>query len=85
MQVKVKTLLNQTQTIPGFRYADVRLIKRRGMPALRVDIEAHAQRPARCSICERPAPTYDHLKRESLATCGASGLYPDDFLLVPGE
>jgi transposase len=65
MQVKVKTLLNQTQPIPGFRYADVRLVKRRGMSALRVDMEAHAQRPARCSICERPAPTYDHLKRRA--------------------
>ena len=63
MQVKVKTLLNRTQPIPGFCYADVRLVDSWGAPELRVDIEAHAQRPGRCSICERPAPTYDHLER----------------------
>ena len=63
MQVKVKTLLNRTQPIPGFRYADVRLVAGAGAPELWVEIEAHEQRPGRCSICERPAPTHDHLKR----------------------
>jgi transposase len=62
MQVKVKTLLNRTQPIPGFCYADVRLVERRGRCHLRVEIEAHTQRPGRCSICERLAPTYDYLK-----------------------
>jgi transposase len=63
MQVKVKTLLNKTQPIPGFRYADVRLVDGQKGSELRVDIEAHAQRPGRCSVCEQPAPTYDHLAR----------------------
>ena len=65
MQVKVKTLLNRTQPIPGFRYADVRLVEGPGGPELAVEIEAHAQRPGLCSICELPAPTYDHLDRRS--------------------
>jgi transposase len=63
MQVKVKTLLNKTQPIPEFRYADVRLVDGQEEPELRIEIEAHAQRPGRCSICEQPAPTYDHLDR----------------------
>ena len=41
MQVKVKTLLNRTQPIPGFCYADVRLVESPGEPELRVEIEAH--------------------------------------------
>lgn len=63
MQVKVKTLLNQTQPIPGFCYADVRLVEGPGAPELWVEIKAHAQRQGLCSICLRPAPTYDHLER----------------------
>jgi len=61
MQVKVKTLLNRTQPIPGFCYASVRLVGGLGGLELWVEIEAHAQRAGRCSICARPAPTYDHL------------------------
>ena len=41
MQVKVKTLLNRTQPIPGFCYADVRLVEGPGEPELWVEIEAH--------------------------------------------
>ena len=63
MQVQVKTLLNRTQPIPGFCYADVRLVEGPGEPELWVEIKAHAQRRGLCSICERPAPTYDHLER----------------------
>ena len=63
MQVKVKTLLNRTQPIPGFQYADVRLVEGPREPELWGEIEAHRQRAGCCSICERPAPTYDHLPR----------------------
>ena len=63
MQVKVKTLLNRTQPIPGFCYTDVRLVESPGDPELWVEIKAHTQRQGLCSICERPAPTYDHLDR----------------------
>jgi len=63
MQVKVKALLNRTQPIPGFCYADVRLAEGPGEPELWVELEAHTQRPGRCAICGRPAPTYDHLAR----------------------
>jgi transposase len=63
MQAKVKTLLNRTQPIPGFCYADVRVVEGPGAPELWVELQAHAQRRAVCSICERPAPTYDHLER----------------------
>lgn len=63
MQVKVKTLLNRTQPLSGFCYADVRMVEGPGEPELWVRIEAHPQRPGRCSLCERPAPTYDRLQR----------------------
>lgn len=63
MQVKVQTLLNRTHPMPGFRYADVRLVEGPGGPELWVEIDAHAQRPGRCALCERPAPTYDHRDR----------------------
>jgi transposase len=65
MQVKVKTLLNRTQPIPGFCYTDVRLVEKWGEPELRVEIQAHRQRLARCSICGRSASTYDHLEQRS--------------------
>jgi transposase len=61
MQVKVKTLLNRTQPIPGFRYAAVRFVDELGGPQLWVEIEPHAQRPGRCSLCGVVAPTHDHL------------------------
>ncbi len=63
MHVKVQTLLNRTHPIPGFRYADVRLVEGPGGPDLWGEIDAHAQRPGRCALCERPAPTYDHRDR----------------------
>ena len=63
MQAKVRTLLNRTQPIPGFRYADVRVVDGPGEPELWVEIQAQAQRRGLCSICERPAPTCDHLER----------------------
>lgn len=63
MQMKVKTLLNKTQPIPGFCYADVRLAEGPAESELWVEIKAHAQRRGRCSICDRLAPTYDHLDR----------------------
>ena len=61
MQVKVKTVLNRTQPIPGFKYISVRLGDGPGGMELCADIEAHEQRDGRCSVCETPAPTYDHL------------------------
>lgn len=63
MQAKVKTVLNRTQPIPGFCYAVVRMLEGPKGPELEVEIEAHAQRPGRCSICKQPAPTYDRLER----------------------
>lgn len=65
MQVKVKTLMNKTQPIPGFLYASVALKERGKTMELLVEVEAHRQRPARCSVCEKPAPTYDHLPRRA--------------------
>ena len=70
MQVKVKTLLNRTQPIPGFQYADVRLVEGPRGPELWGQIEAHRQRAGCCSVCERPAPTYDHLSRREWTHVG---------------
>ncbi|MEK7996590.1 MAG: ISL3 family transposase [Planctomycetota bacterium] len=65
MQVKVKTLMNKTQPIPGFTYSAVALKEFENTLELWVEIEAHRQRFGRCSICGKPAPTYDHLPRRA--------------------
>ena len=65
MQVEVKTLLNRTQPIPGFFYADVRLVESPGAPEIWVEIHSHTQRRGLCPICGKPAPTYDHLAQRS--------------------
>lgn len=65
MQVKVKTLMNKTQPIPGFTYAAVALKERGRTAELWVEVQAHRQRAAHCSVCDKPAPTYDHLPRRA--------------------
>jgi transposase len=70
MQVKVKTLLNKPQPIPGFKYADVRLVEGPRGPELWGELEAHRQRAGCCSVCERPAPTQDHLSRREWRPVG---------------
>lgn len=65
MQVTVKTLMNKTQPIPGFTYASIALKERGKTLELWVEVEAHRQRSGVCSICGKPAPTYDHLPRRS--------------------
>ena len=63
MQTQVRTLMNRMQPIPGFRYASIELVDGRGGLELEVDIQAHRQRKGLCSVCLKPAPTYDHLPR----------------------
>ena len=65
MQLQVKTLLNRTQPIPGFIYTDVRLADGPGGPEVWAEIDAHQQRLGRCSVCTKPAPTYDHLPQRN--------------------
>ncbi len=67
MNLKLKTLLNATQPLPGFIYEQVRLLRNaQGQPErIEVDVAAHRQRPAHCSRCNQPAPGYDHLPQRS--------------------
>jgi transposase len=74
MQVKMKTVLNRTHPIPGFRYASVRLVAGPGAVEVWGEIEAHAQRRGRGSLCAQPAPTYDRLARREWTHVGAGGL-----------
>ena len=74
MQVKVKTVLNKTHPIPGFRYASVRLVDGPGEVELWGEIEAHVQRRGRCSVCAQAAATYDHLARREWTHVGVWGL-----------
>lgn len=60
MEVKVKTILNRIQPLNGFVYRDTRLEETAGRLRLVMTIDAHRQRSALCSICETPAPGYDH-------------------------
>jgi transposase len=74
MQVTVKTVLNQTHPIPGFRYASVRLVAGPGAVEVWGEIEAHAPRRGRCSVCAQAAATYDHLARREWTHVGLWGL-----------
>jgi transposase len=66
MNVKLKTLLNETQPFNGFIYESAELkkiTKAFGMQKreLQVMIREHKQRKPYCSQCGQPAPVYDHL------------------------
>jgi len=66
MNVKLKTLLNETQSFNGFIYESAELKKTTtamGKPKmeLQVTIREHKQRKPCCSQCGQPAPVYDHL------------------------
>jgi len=66
MNVKLKTLLNETQSFNGFIYESAELKKTAtamGIPKteLQVMIREHKQRKPCCSQCGQPAPVYDHL------------------------
>lgn len=59
MDVKVSTLLNVTQPLPGFVYEHTRLINSGGKLSIDVEVRGHKQRAARCSKCQCAAPGYD--------------------------
>ena len=86
MQVQVKTVLNKTHPIPGFRYASVRLVDGPGEVELWGKIEAHAQRRGRCSVCAQAAATYDHLARREWTPVAVGGAQDPPVLHAsPGE
>ena len=61
MDVKISTLLNATQRLEGFVYEHTRLCGDRGRWRIEVDVRAHKQRAAKCSLCQCSAPGYDSL------------------------
>jgi transposase len=65
MNVKLKTLLNETQPLNGFIYETVKLetTNRWGILNMRVfvTIREHKQRKPICSQCGQSATVYDHL------------------------
>ena len=65
MNVKLKTLLNETQPLNGFIYDTMELetTNRWGIRKMRilVTIREHKQRKPICSQCSQPALVYDHL------------------------
>jgi len=68
MNVKVKTLLNETQPLNGFIYESAELkkiTKETGIQKveLQVMIREHKQRKPYCSQCGQQAPVYDHLPK----------------------
>jgi hypothetical protein len=62
MDVKMSTLLNTTQRLDGFVYEHTRLDAGPGGWCIVVDVRAHKQRAAKCSLCQCSAPGYDHLE-----------------------
>ncbi len=67
MNIKLKTLLNETQPLNGFIYDTVQLetTNRWGIRKLKifVTIREHKQRKPICSQCGQVAPVYDHLRK----------------------
>ena len=66
MNIKLKTLLNETQPFNGFIYESAELkkiTKAVGIQKmeLQVMIREHKQRKPYCSQCGQQAPVYDHL------------------------
>jgi transposase len=61
MQLEVKTILNRIQRFAGFVFREVRLCGDGEKCCIEITVEAHRQRPARCSKCRKPAPGYDRL------------------------
>jgi transposase len=61
--LQLKTILNRIQAFVGFVYQDVRLCLDSQSHAERIEITvaAHGGIRARCSLCQKPAPGYDHL------------------------
>lgn len=55
--MNVKTLLNRVQPLKHFVYGKVQFTE---LNRIEVEIRPHRQRPAACSVCEKPAPAYDH-------------------------
>jgi len=59
--MQLKTILNRVAKQPGFVFGRIKMSELRGRP--RLDVELHPRRGARarCSVCFRRGPTYDHL------------------------
>lgn len=57
----VKTILNRIQKQPGFVYGAIRLAEEHGRLILEVELRPRANRPPRCSQCQRLGPGYDTL------------------------
>ena len=63
--LKVKTLLNHTQRIPGFVYETIEFLEVGETGRIDVSIRAHEQIQAKGSICLKPCPGYDRLPGRS--------------------
>jgi transposase len=57
----LKTILNRVQKQPGFVYGAIGLADEGGRLILEVELRPRANRPPRCSQCQRPGPGYDTL------------------------
>lgn len=62
MDMTISTLLNVTQPLSGFVYEQTRRVQSPGGLRIEIDVRAHKQRPAKCSLCHCVAPGYDHLE-----------------------
>lgn len=61
MQLQVKTLLNRVHPLKSFVYADVRFHGQGERARIETIIKPRSNSKARCSVCERSCPGYDHL------------------------
>ena len=62
----IKTLLNRCQKFKSFVYRKVRFERIAGLESLVLELEPRKNSQAPCSICGRPAGTYDHQSQSRL-------------------
>lgn len=60
-RMQIKTILNYVQKFKSFVYGNVRLITDAKQPTLEVEVHERSNSSALCSLCRKPAASYDRL------------------------
>ena len=59
--MQLTTILNRVEYFKSFVYGKAKWVKNAAQPTIEVRIEARKNGRPICSVCERPAPSYDRL------------------------
>ena len=62
MQLQLRTVFNKVHPLKSFVYVDIQLVPCKGAaPHIEARVVPRKNSRGRCSICNKPGPTYDHL------------------------